>query len=108
MSDVMRRLCVFLMLALVATFGCAGQGPSDELRVELDRIERQIEALQRSQQELRDRLDGLDRLAVQMAAPQRRPGSPDPDKKYIVTVGNAPTKGPKGAAVTIVGWFDFQ
>ncbi len=41
-------------------------------------------------------------------APSRRSTKPDPDKVYQVAVGNAPFKGPKNAAITIVEFSDFQ
>ena len=42
------------------------------------------------------------------AARPSRPGRPDPNKQYAVAVGQAPTKGPKTAAIQIVEWSDFQ
>ena len=45
------------------------------------------------------------------AAPSRaaaRGGRPDPSKVYKIAVGDAPTKGPKNAAITIVEYSDFQ
>ncbi len=44
------------------------------------------------------------------AAPSRpsRAGRPDPSKVYQIAVGDAPTRGPKTAAITIVEWSDFQ
>ncbi len=40
--------------------------------------------------------------------PSARPGRPDPNKVYQVAAGNAPSKGPKNAKVTIVEFSDFQ
>jgi uncharacterized protein YlxW (UPF0749 family) len=97
-----------LMLALVTTFGCAAQSRSDDVRVELEQLNRRIERLQESQQEIHARVDRLDEFAAQMAEAERGSDRPDPDKRYVVTIGNAPTKGPSSAAVKIVGWFDFQ
>lgn len=40
--------------------------------------------------------------------PPSRPARPDRDKQYDVEIGEAPTKGPDDAIVTIVEWSDFQ
>jgi hypothetical protein len=66
--------------------------------------------------ELQAAVKGLDTALTKLAeatpappaARPSRPGRPDPDRKYTVAVGNAPTKGPKSAAVKIVEWSDFQ
>jgi len=42
------------------------------------------------------------------AARPSRPNRPDPNKQYAVAVGQAPTKGPKDAAIQIVEFSDFQ
>jgi len=68
-------------------------------------------------QELRAAFTGLQQSVAKVAeaapagpaaARPSRPDRPDPNKKYNVAVGNAPTKGPKDAAVKIVEWSDFQ
>ena len=41
-------------------------------------------------------------------APPSRPPRPDRNKEYDVEIGEAPTKGPEDAVVTIVEWSDFQ
>ena len=43
-------------------------------------------------------------------APTRaaRGNRPDPNRVYAVAVGDAPTRGPKNAAVKLVEWSDFQ
>ncbi len=42
------------------------------------------------------------------AAPPTRSRRPDPNQVYAINVGNAPFRGSKSAAVTIVEWSDFQ
>ena len=37
-----------------------------------------------------------------------RGGRPDPAKIYSIAIGDAPTRGPKSAAIKIVEWSDFQ
>ena len=37
-----------------------------------------------------------------------RAGRPDPNRVYAIAVGEAPTRGPKSAAVKLVEWSDFQ
>ena len=53
--------------------------------------------------------------ALPAAAPARaaaqqpsRGGRPDPNRRYDITVGESPAKGPEQAKVTIVEWSDFQ
>ncbi len=49
-------------------------------------------------------------IAAAPAAPSRppRPNRPDPERDYEVELGDAPTKGPEDALVTIVEFSDFQ
>ena len=43
------------------------------------------------------------------ARPAARPGRLDPEKRYEVALGNAPTRGgPDTARIKIVEWSDFQ
>ncbi len=44
------------------------------------------------------------------AAPQaaRRPQNPDPTRRFSVKTNGAPSIGPETAAVTVVGFSDFQ
>jgi len=50
------------------------------------------------------------KLAAAPSQPQAapRPGRPDPNKKYTVEIGSAPTRGSDSAPVKIVEWSDFQ
>ena len=49
-------------------------------------------------------------LETSRAAPQvaRRPQNPDPNRRFSVKTNGAPAIGPKTAAVTVVGFSDFQ
>jgi len=94
-------------IAAAVILGLAIVAASFVLKNSLDQGASQIEAA----------VQGLDTALTKVAAapPQRpsptrpsRPGRPDPSKKYTVAVGDAPTKGPKNAAITIVEWSDFQ
>ncbi len=102
MLDLVRWV---LVLALVATFGCAGQNSSGDVRTELAEFNRQIEKLKESQRELHSKVD---KLARRVATPYARAQRPDPDKRHTVAVGDAPAKGPRSASVKIVAWMDFQ
>ena len=46
--------------------------------------------------------------AAPAAARPSRGGRPDPAKVYQIALGDAPTRGPKSAAIKIVEWSDFQ
>jgi len=49
------------------------------------------------------------KASARAPAPTRaRGGGPDPNRKYDVTVGRAPVRGPENAKVTIVEFSDFQ
>ena len=49
-------------------------------------------------------------IETSRAAPQaaRRPQNPDPNRRFSVKTNGAPAIGPKTAAITIVGFSDFQ
>ena len=49
-------------------------------------------------------------LETSRAAPQvaRRPQNPDPTRRFSVKTAGAPSIGPETAAVTVVGFSDFQ
>ncbi len=49
-------------------------------------------------------------LDTPRAAPQaaRRPQNPDPNRRFSVKTEGAPSIGPKTAAITVVGFSDFQ
>jgi protein-disulfide isomerase len=44
----------------------------------------------------------------QAAAPQTKPPGPDPTKVYDLPAGNAPSRGPADAKVTVLHYLDFQ
>ncbi len=46
--------------------------------------------------------------AAPAAVRPSRGGRPDPAKIYSIAIGDAPTRGPKSAAIKIVEWSDFQ
>jgi protein-disulfide isomerase len=52
-------------------------------------------------------LENLPVAAAPDGRPSRPPG-PDPSREYKIELGNAPVRGESNAAVTIVGWSDFQ
>ncbi len=60
-------------------------------------------------QELAEALDALPSAARgEPSARAARPARPDPNRRYEVALAGAPSRGPQDAAVTIVGWADFQ
>jgi protein-disulfide isomerase len=52
-------------------------------------------------------LENLPLAAAPGERPSRPPG-PDPSREYKIELGDAPVRGESNAAVTIVGWSDFQ
>jgi protein-disulfide isomerase len=46
--------------------------------------------------------------AARPSVPAARPGRPDPDRRYQISLGSEPVRGAKDATVTIVEFSDFQ
>ncbi len=59
---------------------------------------------------LADTKDALQKVAQARpaAAPSRRAGRPDPDRRYTVDTKGSPAKGPASAKVKLVEFSDFQ
>ena len=59
---------------------------------------------------LADTKDALQKVAQARpaAAPARRGGRPDPDRRYTVETKGSPAKGPASAKVKLVEFSDFQ
>ena len=64
-----------------------------------------IEEIKATQKDILSKLDKAGQAAPQA---RQRPRGPDPSKTYAFPVGDAPTKGPADAWVTIVEVSDFQ
>jgi len=69
----------------------------------LDRTTEQVELATEA-------LEGLELAGAPGGAPSppSRPNRPDSNREYDVELGEAPTKGPAAAVITIVEWSDFQ
>lgn len=102
--------------ALTMSVGCQGSGAFASLQENLRNLNDQ-------QTQIIAKLDALDKKidAIEIPAPAPggaaakdrkpqgpQPGRPDPSKTYKVAVGDANSKGPKDAKITIVEWSDFQ
>ncbi len=87
-----------LIAALLVSFSIIGG--SFFIANSLDRTTAQIELAA-------DTLENLP-VAGAPAARPNRPTRPDQNKRYEVSVGEAPTRGRADAPVTIVEWSDFQ
>ncbi len=59
---------------------------------------------------LADTKDALQKVAQARpaAAPSRRAGRPDPDRRYTVDTKGSPAKGPATAKIKLVEFSDFQ
>ena len=97
--------------AMVAVVGLGCQGGAGSFA----KVQEALSEIKDNQQSILARLDQLEEKIG--TAPQRparpdaqaaRPGQPDPAKTYKVPLGEAQTKGPADAKVTIVEWSDYQ
>ena len=70
------------------------------------------DSLERTTAQLEAATDAISDLELAAAptapSPPRRPQRPDPERDYEVELGEAPTKGPENAPVTIIEFSDFQ
>ena len=96
-------------VGLALTTGC-----DKGANVDTKKIEASLKELKSGQEKIQADVAALKTAVEKSAAnakapaPRRRPGSPDPSATYKVPVGEAYTKGPADALVTIVEWSDFQ
>jgi protein-disulfide isomerase len=69
-----------------------------------------VDEIKKGQKEILAKLDALDKAvaAVKAAAPAAARPQIDPNKVYSLSIGDAPTRGPKDAKVTIVEFSDYQ
>jgi hypothetical protein len=100
---------------LLATTGCQGSGA-------VAQVNEKLAAIADSQGQILKRLDELEgkigtapaaaAAAGKVERPQQpqgqQPGRPDPTATYKVAIGDAHTKGPDDAKITIAEWSDFQ
>lgn len=99
------------VLAAAAVVGISVIGGSFVLAQSLNRVNEQLDRTAGRLDEIRvavvDTKDTLGKL--QLAAPgQIAQRAPDPNKRYPVSVNEAPVVGPKTAPITIVEFSDFQ
>ena len=94
---------------LLSATGCQGSGGS------FAQVQENLNQIKDSQQTILSRLDQLEEKVGNAAAARparpdqaQRPQGPDPKTVYKVPIGEAHTKGPETAKVTIVEWSEFQ
>jgi protein-disulfide isomerase len=100
----------FAAVALVGAIVVAGIASAGAERLLeatgiVGRHESELSALRHEVDELRTRLDDLQRPTQPPAAPRPRP---DPDVAYTVPVDGSPVRGPRDAPVTIVAFTDYE
>jgi protein-disulfide isomerase len=107
MKAPFRSIALLAAAAAMTLSACADPAAVGDIKSSVERMEAQqkdivtkLESLEKGQKE----------LATKVASGARPPAAnaPDPNKKYDITVGKAPCKGPESAPVTIVEWSDFQ
>ena len=68
-----------------------------------------IKEIKRNQKNMMEKLEAIEKKAGGGARPTPpQPRRPDPSKVYAFDVGDAATKGPKDAWVTVIEVSDFQ
>jgi protein-disulfide isomerase len=100
----------FAAVALVGAIVVAGIASAGAERLLeatgiVGRHETELTALRHEVDELRTRLDDLQRPTQPPAPPRPRP---DPDVAYTVPVDGSPVRGPRDAPVTIVAFLDYE
>jgi hypothetical protein len=99
---------------LLVSSGCQGSGA-------VAQVNEKLAAISDGQSQILKRLDELEGKigtapapgpAGKVERPQQpqgqQPGKPDPAATYKVAIGDAHTKGPEDAKITIAEWSDFQ
>lgn len=106
-----RSIATAFPLVLALGLGaCQGQGAFAQQQEALSRIEQKQDNILAEVQALKEDIAKIPTTGAPGKAAQkpRRPNGPDPKATYKVDVGEAATKGPENALVTIVEWSDFQ
>jgi hypothetical protein len=109
-------LVVWGAVVLLASSGCQGSGA-------VAQVNEKLAAIGDGQSQILKRLDELEgKIGTAPAGPAAVPGKaerpqqpqgqqagrPDPTATYKVAIGDAHTKGPADAKITIAEWSDFQ
>lgn len=118
MKHRMRRMALLGLgaAAMTMSVGCQGSGAFATLQENLRNLNDQQTQILAKLEALDKKVDAIEipapapaGAAAKNAKPKGpQPGRPDPSKTYKVAVGDAHSKGPKDAKITIVEWSDFQ
>jgi protein-disulfide isomerase len=95
------------MVAVVG-LGCQGSGSFAKVQEALSEIKDNQQSILARLDQLEEKIGTAPQRPARPDAQQARPGQPDPGKTYKVPLGDAHTKGPADAKVTIVEWSDYQ
>jgi hypothetical protein len=95
-------------LVAVVGLGCQGSGSVAKLQESLSEIRDNQQTILARFDQLEEKIDKAPQAPARPDRAKARPGQPDPAKTYKVPLGDAQTKGPADALVTIVEWSDYQ
>jgi len=108
MKTNIRTGAVGIGLSTLLLVACQGSGSFAKLQESLAEIQAKQDTILAKMGELETKIGQAPAARPGQDPKGPKPGAPDPKLTYKVDVGDAHTKGPATAKVTIVEWSDFQ